>query len=91
VSFYSDDVVLFLRTTNEEISITMDILQVFGEVSGLCNNVQKSSVFPIQCSDDEKTLVQQLLPCEMSDFLSRPDIQQARGHNKAHPLGLAPK
>jgi hypothetical protein len=71
VSFYADDVVLFLRPTNEEISITMDILQVFGEAFGLRNNVQKSSVLPIQCSDDKKTLVQQLLPCEMSDFPCR--------------------
>jgi hypothetical protein len=71
VSFYAGDVVLFLRTTNEEISITMDILQFFGEASGLRNNVQKNSIFPIQCSDDEKTLVQQLLPSEMSDFKCR--------------------
>jgi hypothetical protein len=69
MSFYADDVVLFLRATNEEIFITMDILHVFGEASGLHNNVQKSSVFPIRCSDDERNLVQQLLPCEMSDFL----------------------
>jgi hypothetical protein len=32
----------------------MSILQVFGEVLGLCNNTQKSSVFPIRCSDSEK-------------------------------------
>jgi hypothetical protein len=67
VSFYADDVVLFLPPTNEKIFITMDILHIFGEASGLHNNVQKSSVFPIRCSD-ERNLVQQLLPCEMSDF-----------------------
>jgi hypothetical protein len=39
VSFYADDVVLFLQPTNEEIFITMDILQVFGEASRLRNNV----------------------------------------------------
>jgi hypothetical protein len=68
VSFYADDVVLFLRPTSEDISITLDILQVFGEASGLKNNVQKSSVFPIRCDEDEIGLVQQLLPCQLSDF-----------------------
>jgi hypothetical protein len=38
VSFYADDVVLFLRPTAEDISITMSILQMFGEASGLRNN-----------------------------------------------------
>jgi hypothetical protein len=45
VSFYADDVVLFLRPTTEDISITMDILQIFREASGLCNNVQKTVYF----------------------------------------------
>jgi hypothetical protein len=63
VSFYADDVVLFLWPTTEDISITMDILQIFREASGLCNNVQKNSVFPIRCNDDERNLVQQILPC----------------------------
>jgi hypothetical protein len=53
VSFYADDVVLFLRPTTEDISTTLDTLQVFGEASGLKDNVQKSSVFPIQCDQDE--------------------------------------
>jgi hypothetical protein len=68
VSFYTDDVVLFLRPTREDISITLDILQDFGEASRLKNNVQNSSVFPIQCDQDEIELVQQLLPCQLSDF-----------------------
>jgi hypothetical protein len=53
VSFYADDVVLFLRPTTEDISTTLDTLQVFGEASRLKDNVQKSSVFPIQCDQDE--------------------------------------
>jgi hypothetical protein len=34
----------------------------------LRNNAQKSSIFPIQCSNEERSLVQQLLPCQISDF-----------------------
>jgi hypothetical protein len=68
VSFYTDDVVLFLQSTSEDISITMDILQVFGEISGLCNNAQKSSIFPIRCDESERDLIHQLLPCPLSEF-----------------------
>jgi hypothetical protein len=65
---YANDVVLFLHPVQEDISLILDILQLFGEASGLHNNVQKSSVFPIRCDDNEKVIVQQLLPCNLSDF-----------------------
>jgi hypothetical protein len=68
VSFYADDVVLFLHPIEEGISLITDILHVFGEASGLHNNVQKSSVFPIRCDDNDKAIVQQCLPCELLDF-----------------------
>jgi hypothetical protein len=71
ISFYADDVVLFLHPVAEDISLVTVIVEVFGEVSGLRNNVQKSSVFPIRCSDNEKTVVQQFLPCELLDFSCR--------------------
>jgi hypothetical protein len=50
--------VLFLHPIAEDISLFMSILQVFREASGLRNNTQKSSVFPIRCSDNEKVVVQ---------------------------------
>jgi hypothetical protein len=34
---YADDVALFLNPSATDISITMDILQLFGEASGLYN------------------------------------------------------
>jgi hypothetical protein len=64
-------VVLFLHPAAEDISLIMDILQVFGEAWGLHNNVQKSSIFPIRCTDNEKAVVQQFLPCELLDFPCR--------------------
>jgi hypothetical protein len=33
--------------------------------------VQKSSVFPIQCSEEDKNRVQHELPCQLLDFLCR--------------------
>jgi hypothetical protein len=60
---YVDDVVLFLWPTSEDISMTMNILHVFEEASGLRNNAQKSSVFPIRCGEveRERELVQHML------------------------------
>jgi hypothetical protein len=68
VSIYADDVALFLHPTVDEISITLDILQLFGSASGLKNNAQKSNVYPILCSEETLLEVQSLLPCETAAF-----------------------
>jgi hypothetical protein len=68
VSLYADDVVFFLRPDANDIAITVDILHLFGEVSGLSTNLQKSNVLPIRCGDQELQLVQEHLPCATSDF-----------------------
>ena len=39
ISIYADDVVLFLHPTQSDISITLDILELFGDASGLHNNL----------------------------------------------------
>ena len=62
---------VFLHPTAEETSITLDILQLFGDASGLINNVQKSNVYPIQCPEGNLMEVQSLLPCEMATFPCR--------------------
>ena len=49
ISIYADDVVLFLRPEAEDINLTMGILNLFGEATGLKTNLQKSSVLPIRC------------------------------------------
>jgi hypothetical protein len=71
IPLYADDVVLFLHPTAMDISITMNLLDLFGKASGLHNNVQKSNMFPIQCSEVDLMVVQNLLPCERSDFSCR--------------------
>ena len=65
---YADDVVLFLRPSASDIEITLDILQLFGTASGLTTNLQKSSVLPLQCSEDDKVFLQESLPCQISEF-----------------------
>ena len=68
ISLYVDDVVIFLRPTASDINITLDILQLFGEASGLKTNIQKSSVHPIQCLEEDKAILHNHLPCQISDF-----------------------
>jgi hypothetical protein len=71
VPIYADDVVLFLHPFAADITISLDILHLFGEASGLRNNEQKSSVYPIQCGDVELEVVQGLLPYDISTFPCR--------------------
>jgi hypothetical protein len=68
ISLYADDVVIFLQPSSSDIRATLDILQLFGEASGLKTNVQKSTVVPIHCLEEHRTLFQTHLPCQMSDF-----------------------
>jgi len=68
ISLYADDVVLFLRPSASDIEITLDILQLFGNASGLTTNLQKSSVLPIQCNEEDKIVLQDSLPCQVSEF-----------------------
>ncbi|WVZ85337.1 hypothetical protein U9M48_032277 [Paspalum notatum var. saurae] len=68
ISLYADDVVIFLRPSASDISITLDILKLFGEASGLRTNMHKSNVFPIQCSEEDTTFKQDHLPCQVAEF-----------------------
>jgi hypothetical protein len=64
-------VALFLRPETCDISIITDILNLFGEASGLKTNLQKSNVLPIRCGESELATIQNLLPCPLSDFPCR--------------------
>ncbi|WVZ70695.1 hypothetical protein U9M48_019338, partial [Paspalum notatum var. saurae] len=41
---------------------------LFGDASGLKTNLQKCNVFPIHCSEDDCSLIQERLPCEIVPF-----------------------
>jgi hypothetical protein len=89
ISLYADDAVLFLSPTAPDISVVMDILHLFGSASGLRTNIQKSSVFPICCGEEEVNCLQDLLPCNISDFpckyLGLPVSQETRkGPGSSH-------
>jgi hypothetical protein len=68
ISLYADDVALFIRPTHEEKNLSMNILNHFGEASGLFTNLQKSCVIPIRCEENQMDLVSQTLPCTTAEF-----------------------
>lgn len=65
VSLYADDAVLFLRPVAEDFNLIKQILQLFGEVSGLRTNILKCSVSPIHCSEEDLVIIRDFLPCEV--------------------------
>jgi hypothetical protein len=68
ISLYADDVALFVHPAAADLSITLSILQLFGDASGLHNNAHKSNAIPIRCSEEDMMEAQSLLPCEISSF-----------------------
>ena len=49
ISMYADDAALFVAPLQDDIRTLANILNSFGEVTGLKTNFQKSTVIPIQC------------------------------------------
>jgi hypothetical protein len=68
ISLYADDVVLFIQPHQEELRLVKETLRVFEVSSGLVTNISKSSIIPIGCGDQELERVQEVLPCNTSQF-----------------------
>ncbi|WVZ78922.1 LOW QUALITY PROTEIN: hypothetical protein U9M48_026563 [Paspalum notatum var. saurae] len=66
ISLYADDVALFIKPSVDEMNLTTQILEVFGEASGLRTNLQKSCVIPIRC--EERETIASTLACSVSEF-----------------------
>lgn len=67
-SLYADDAVLFLSSTEQDLTTTTSLLCLFGEGSGLHANLQKCLVAPICCTDQEIGLIQEILSCQIAEF-----------------------
>jgi len=67
-SLYADDAVLFIKPVKEEVARLARMLELFGGVTSLSTNVQKSSVIPIACDGLDLDEVSELntAPREMS-------------------------
>jgi hypothetical protein len=65
---YADEVVLFLHPAAEDIEVTVGILKLFGDATGLKTNLQKSNMLPIRCEETDLSTIKTLLPCALMDF-----------------------
>ena len=63
ISLYADDVALFIKPAEVEMSLTMEILNKFGEASGLQTNLQKSCAIPIRCKQPAVDNISMFMPC----------------------------
>lgn len=68
ISLYADDAVVFIQPVIEEIKVATEILNIFGETSGLRTNFAKCSALPIQCTEELLAMIQPELPCPMASF-----------------------
>jgi hypothetical protein len=62
VSLYVDNMAIFLVLTERDITLARTILDIFVASSGLHTNVSKCQYTPIQCTEEQVALVQQLFP-----------------------------
>jgi hypothetical protein len=63
-SLYADDAALFIRPITIDVSNLHCLLQQFGKATGLAVNIQKSEIFPINCSNID-------LPSVLGEFQVR--------------------
>jgi hypothetical protein len=55
VSLYADDAGIFIGPEQQDMEVVREILQAYGDASGLRTNMEKSEVFPIGCTEEQIT------------------------------------
>jgi hypothetical protein len=68
ISVYADDVVLFVRPDEGELSAIRGLLQLFGEASGLKVNYRKSTATLIRGDEEDGERVSLILHCKLASF-----------------------
>jgi hypothetical protein len=68
LSLYADDLVIFVTPSEQDLYCVRAMLQAFAKSFGLCSNISKSQVTPIQCTVELIQLVQLHLPCQLVHF-----------------------
>jgi len=71
VSLYADDLVMFVRPDRQSLEAVKAVLHIFGLATGLVANLEKSAATPINCSEEELSLVQSTLNCLQVQFPCR--------------------
>nr|XP_051201783.1 uncharacterized protein LOC127315326 [Lolium perenne] len=68
VSIYADDVVLFCKPVEEELATIRQIMEAFGEASGLRVNYMKTTATMIRGSDEELNRAKAIIGYRSQDF-----------------------
>jgi hypothetical protein len=61
---------MFLRPSTQDLSTVLITLNIFGHAWGLKANILRSSVTPINCGEQDLTIMEDLLPCEIKKNVS---------------------
>jgi hypothetical protein len=69
VSIYADDVAMFIKPDPQELEAVQQILNTFGQASGLLTNLRKSSCIPISCDGLDLVEILGGFECPLSAFL----------------------
>jgi hypothetical protein len=70
-SLYADDVAVFVKPNPRDILNLQNLLQSFGEATGLFTNMQKSVCYPIWCDDNTMQSVQATFARQIGQFPRR--------------------
>lgn len=70
-SLFADDAALFLRPSEQDMINLQQILQCFGEATGLFTNMQKSELYPINCMDTDLATVTSIFTGRTCQFPCR--------------------
>jgi hypothetical protein len=67
-SIYADDLVIFLAPSTLDFTCVRQLLELFAGASGLATNLEKCTITPIRCSEEDVTVVRQVFPCRLQEF-----------------------
>lgn len=67
-SMYADDAAIFLKPTTKDVRNMQQLLLFFGDATGLCTNLQKTSVTPIACNNIDIETILGGLPVKRVGF-----------------------
>ncbi|KAM0841276.1 hypothetical protein ACQ4PT_059121 [Festuca glaucescens] len=70
ISLYADDVVIFAEPEIDELTSIKQMLNCFGEASGVFTNFSKSSIIPIHCQNLDLNALSVAFQCPIQQFPS---------------------
>ena len=66
---FADDTILFANPREEELQTLKSLLLVFGQISGLKVNLDKSNIYGINLDQNHLSRLVELLDCKASSWL----------------------